>query len=632
MDKVGVSLISGNVVKGIIVLVLIIVGVIFATSVNSDVRSFINSIKFWEEDEVKESVEALRDVYNECRRVQGDNCLCVSNLDLDLKQGSIWVESVGTNKKDYGVWFTPSNVGVPEVQHCLSYTKFDANEPYYDEFDEVAHFEDNLQSEIFFSSQGYIEERNNKGYNKGAIKVSPVSLFKHFDKQKQITYLCLVPLKLGNTPTCDEVMQCSYDLCGANAICPNGNVDKNYQGKGECCMQACREVVSQVVQDSASVLYQEGLSLLSNKKYTEAYAKFREVYENYKSTTVTDDSLYYIGEVLVSMGKQEEGLIVWRDLLIEYNGFKDNEYGNSFYTAEQESDNILDCGKGVVAKEGCLQKRDSLLKGCYWKQDHILSFVPPDGFCESCGGVSCRSVNEKECGESFCTDLGNKYCEWSGTYGNCGYSHREKVCSDYNDYPLVCKLAVSADFKESCEWIGTECVSSLSTVPQVCNLPTDAQKAVYAQMIIDKAIEKGVDPILALSIAEYESGGLDPNAYNEQDGISYYPNLENKQPWINHADYGYPERWGAYGLFQILLSTAIDNGFPFTADRNDLFDPETNIEAGLNYIKKSYDKYGTVRDTISVYNSGRSEANAPDSTKQNYIPRVMNNYQAFSCP
>ena len=459
----GTSLVSGTVVRAFVVLVVIISGVIVAMQMSSEVRGFVDSINFWKADTVKIYIEELRDVYNGCRQETGDNCLCVSNLNLELKDGSIWVESTGKSVKDYGIWFTPSNLGVPEVQHCLVYTKFDANEPYHDEFDEVAHFDGDLKSEIFFSSQGYIEQRPNKGYKKGAIKSDPVSLFKHVDKQKGVIYLCLVPFSLGGTPTCDEVLKCGYELCGVDAICPNGNVDKNYQGQGECCMQACQQTVSQATQNAAAILYQEGSGLFLNKKYTEAYAKFKEVYENYKDTTVTDGALFKMGEVLIKTNRQEEGLIVWRDLLIEYSGFKDDIYGNSFYAAEQESDIILHCepdGKEVATKELCLNNRDSLLKGCYWKPDAFWSPLGPDGTCESCDGISCSTISKGNCAEDICIGLGEPYCEWNSPYGKCWYSQIKKTCSAYNNYPLVCKLAVSFDFKSSCEWTGTECVSN----------------------------------------------------------------------------------------------------------------------------------------------------------------------------
>ncbi len=87
--------------------------------------------------------------------------------------------------------------------------------------------------------------------------------------------------------------------------------------------------------------------------------------------------------------------------------------------------------------------------------------------------------------------------------------------------------------------------------------------------IVKHAIEMGVDPAIALSIARTESG------FRHEARSSH----------------------GAVGVFQLMPSTARRMGYnPYSL--ND------NIKAGITYYKKMYNMFGSVELALAAYNAG----------------------------
>jgi len=125
----------------------------------------------------------------------------------------------------------------------------------------------------------------------------------------------------------------------------------------------------------------------------------------------------------------------------------------------------------------------------------------------------------------------------------------------------------------------------------------------YARMIGEKAVEMGIPPELAISIAYHESR-LNPNAPR---GSS-----------------------GEFGIMQVMPATGKGMGFT----NKDLADPNKNIEAGLKYLKQNLDAFGGDAKLATIgYNAGTdspffSGGKLPETT-ENYL-KSMKDYGAYS--
>lgn len=118
-------------------------------------------------------------------------------------------------------------------------------------------------------------------------------------------------------------------------------------------------------------------------------------------------------------------------------------------------------------------------------------------------------------------------------------------------------------------------------------------------MIVNEAYAQGVDPALALAIAQQESG-FNPNVMG--DGGN------------------------SYGLFQI-YSPAHPN---YSGGLN----PQDNIKYGVGFLKQLNNQFGgDLNKTIMAYNAGAgavSSGNIPASTRQRYLPNVLANFNRFN--
>lgn len=124
------------------------------------------------------------------------------------------------------------------------------------------------------------------------------------------------------------------------------------------------------------------------------------------------------------------------------------------------------------------------------------------------------------------------------------------------------------------------------------------------QRVIEEAKRQNVAPSLALAIAKVESN------FNAQA--------------LSHA--------GAKGVMQIMPRTAEQ---AFGVHRNQLFDPDVNIELGVKFIKKLLKRYdGRLDIALSHYNGGSAVKNRHDELSvipatRGYVDKVLATQQDF---
>lgn len=113
-------------------------------------------------------------------------------------------------------------------------------------------------------------------------------------------------------------------------------------------------------------------------------------------------------------------------------------------------------------------------------------------------------------------------------------------------------------------------------------------------------------------IAIIESNN-NPKAFNPKDGAKDFQILALKYPNYIAKHNISPEKCGAYGLHQILLSTAVSLGFDYPPEY--LFDVDVNTLYAKLLIKDIMKRYSDLLDIFSVYNSGKPYSKAPQQTK-----------------
>lgn len=134
----------------------------------------------------------------------------------------------------------------------------------------------------------------------------------------------------------------------------------------------------------------------------------------------------------------------------------------------------------------------------------------------------------------------------------------------------------------------------------LCCVPAQAADVNSIKVAIVKhAIELGVDPAIALSIARTESG-------------------------FNH---GARSSHGAIGVFQLMPTTARRMGLnPYLL--ND------NIKGGIMYYKSMYKMFGSVELALAAYNAGpgnvkKYQAIPPFNETRRFVSKIMNDYNYY---
>ncbi len=138
------------------------------------------------------------------------------------------------------------------------------------------------------------------------------------------------------------------------------------------------------------------------------------------------------------------------------------------------------------------------------------------------------------------------------------------------------------------------------TLVLLCVAPaqaTDVNKVKAA--IVKHALEMGVDPAIALSIARTESG-FSHNARSSH---------------------------GAVGVFQLMPSTAKRMGL-------NAYSLNDNIKGGIMYYKSMYKMFGSVELALAAYNAGpgnvkRYKAVPPFAETKRFVSKIMKDYHYY---
>ena len=153
------------------------------------------------------------------------------------------------------------------------------------------------------------------------------------------------------------------------------------------------------------------------------------------------------------------------------------------------------------------------------------------------------------------------------------------------------------------------------------------------------ATRHGIPPALLRAIVCRESA-WDPSAYNtkasSQQHRKYVKGARKVQGGKDLSTHALAEdktKWGAYGLCQIMLVTAMDRGFPFDADASTLLDPSTNCDLAAQLLKIFYTRAkGDIRATAAAYHSGWGNVGTGvgKAAKVNDVSRWASDSQSYS--
>lgn len=140
---------------------------------------------------------------------------------------------------------------------------------------------------------------------------------------------------------------------------------------------------------------------------------------------------------------------------------------------------------------------------------------------------------------------------------------------------------------------------------------TDPQK-----IIAETAQEHGVDPALALAIAETESG-FDTFAARFEPGFRYL-DRQAKRPRTSSPQTEGNHQATSWGMMQVMGVVARELGHKGWLTELSL--PDVGAMYGVMYLKKKLDKYSSLglNSVISAYNAGQ-----PITGNQSYVNKVL---------
>lgn len=143
----------------------------------------------------------------------------------------------------------------------------------------------------------------------------------------------------------------------------------------------------------------------------------------------------------------------------------------------------------------------------------------------------------------------------------------------------------------------------------------------YEEYVYRYALEYNVDPLLVFAIIKAES--------------NFKPDVVSKS--------------GAIGLMQLMDTTAEETSRKLKIEYNskeDLYNPEININIGTKYFATLYDKYKNIELALTAYNAGsgnvdkwletgilkKDGSNAEDipfKETNNYVRKILRDYEMY---
>ena len=138
----------------------------------------------------------------------------------------------------------------------------------------------------------------------------------------------------------------------------------------------------------------------------------------------------------------------------------------------------------------------------------------------------------------------------------------------------------------------------------------------FQKTIAETAQEHGVEPALALAIAETESG-FDTYAARFEPGFRYI-DRQAKRPKTSSPQTEANQQATSWGLMQVMGIVARELGH--TGWLSELVKPELGAKFGILHLKSKLDRYGSkgLNAVISAYNAGQ-----PISGNQAYVTKVL---------
>lgn len=139
---------------------------------------------------------------------------------------------------------------------------------------------------------------------------------------------------------------------------------------------------------------------------------------------------------------------------------------------------------------------------------------------------------------------------------------------------------------------------ALVNFPMVVKAEAVSQ-ATIKELIVKHSMEMGIDPALALSIAQKES--------------NFSQNIKSS--------------YGAIGVFQLMPRTAKKLGFnPYSLNEN--------IKCGLTYYKQMYKMFGSTELALAAYNAGPGNVKKyngipPFKETKTFVSTIMKNYNSM---
>ncbi len=130
------------------------------------------------------------------------------------------------------------------------------------------------------------------------------------------------------------------------------------------------------------------------------------------------------------------------------------------------------------------------------------------------------------------------------------------------------------------------------------------------------------DPIVAhyqlILVIAFHNAGLPPEW-----GLAIARQESNFKPAALNMSVADSKRGGSWGLCQMSLLTA--KGLGYVGDASGLTDPQVNADLAARLCKEIMARFKTssLADVAAGYNSGRTFAKAPMSTRTVYVPRVL---------